>query len=399
MSKAYLADLALSYAPMLDASGRILATRLSVAPLKPSANIDLSQVLSALEEAWPEQGGQLCLNLMHPGLLAQLFATEIHTPLSLEIPEFIALDPSFEENLLKMAASGHTLLLQGLPTQPLPASLLPVFKRSLIPADTDRRQPGDAPSGVQRQIPFIQIGVRSRAAMHLAWQRGACAIVGWPTDDIVRQEQGKQAGQPDGAVVMQLIQQLNTEEPVEKLDATLKRDPALAYKLMRYINSPGFGLSVEISSFRHAIMILGYQRLKRWLALLLATACTNPELKPVMFASVRRGILMEELVRSSGDEEMASEMFICGVFSQLDLLFGQPFSELLKTLPVPERVSQALAENTGPFAPYFRLVKALENEDPSGVRSVADDLLASMGEVNRAVIKALGVAATLDAGE
>ena len=83
----------------------------------------------------------------------------------------------------------------------------------------------------------------------------------------------------------------------------------------------------------------------------------------------------------------------------LGLLFGQPFSELLKTLPVPERVSQALAENTGPFAPYFRLVKALENEDPSGVRSVADDLLASMGEVNRAVIKALGVAATLDAGE
>ena len=40
-------------------------------------------------------------------------------------------------------------------------------------------------------------------------------------------------------------------------------------RLLRYINSPAFGLRVEISSFSHAIMMLGYQRLKRWLAPLL----------------------------------------------------------------------------------------------------------------------------------
>jgi c-di-GMP-related signal transduction protein len=39
----------------------------------------------------------------------------------------------------------------------------------------------------------------------------------------------------------------------------LKNDPTLAFRLLRYINSPAFGLSVEISSFRHALMILGYR--------------------------------------------------------------------------------------------------------------------------------------------
>ena len=58
-------------------------------------------------------------------------------------------------------------------------------------------------------------------------------------------------------------------------------------------------------------------------------------MKPVMFAAVRRGLFMEELARSSGDEEMRSEMFICGVFSLLDCMMGQPFAELLKTIPVP----------------------------------------------------------------
>ena len=39
------------------------------------------------------------------------------------------------------------------------------------------------------------------------------------------------------------------------------RDPALAYELMQHINSQAFGLSVETGSFRHAIMMIGYQEL------------------------------------------------------------------------------------------------------------------------------------------
>ena len=86
---------------------------------------------------------------------------------------------------------------------------------------------------------------------------------------------------------------------------------------------------MEVSSFSHAVMLLGYGRLKRWLALLLATASTEPHLRAAMFASVRRGLVMEELARGSGDKELCNELFICGVFSLLDRLFGQPLAELL----------------------------------------------------------------------
>ncbi|MDB5820237.1 MAG: histidine kinase, partial [Rhizobacter sp.] len=153
---------------------------------------------------------------------------------------------------------------------------------------------------------------------------------------------------------------------------------------------------VEIASFRHAIMMLGYQRLKRWLALLLATAGKDANLKPVMFAAVRRGMLMEELVRSSGDEEMRNEMFICGVFSLLDRMFRQPFSDLLKTIPVPERVYQALVDNTGSYQPYFDLVRAVENESLYEIRESAERLMLSMEEINQAIVRALSNAAQLD---
>jgi EAL and modified HD-GYP domain-containing signal transduction protein len=196
--------------------------------------------------------------------------------------------------------------------------------------------------------------------------------------------------------IAELIRQVDKEDPIEKLEATLKRDPALAFKLLRYINSPAFGLRVEISSFRHAIMLLGYQKLKRWLALLLATASKDVNLKPVMFAAVRRGLLMEELVRGSGDEEMRNEMFICGVFSLLDRMFQQPFAKLLESIPVPERVRQALADNEGPYQPYVELVQAIENEALFDFREAADRLMMSVSEINRAELRALMSASELE---
>jgi len=245
----------------------------------------------------------------------------------------------------------------------------------------------------------VQAGVRTVIDMEAAFARGAEAVLGWPIDDAVTTtaaRSGKAVAAPGMQAIVELIHQVDKEQPIEKLEGTLKRDPALAFKLLRYINSPAFGLRVEISSFRHAIMMLGYQRLKRWLALLLATASKDVNLKPVMFAAVRRGLLMEELVRGSGDEEMRNEMFICGVFSLLDRMFQQPFSELLDTIPVPERVRQALTENAGPFQPYIELVRAIEGEALYEFREAADTLMLSVSEINRAELRALMAASELD---
>jgi EAL and modified HD-GYP domain-containing signal transduction protein len=285
----------------------------------------------------------------------------------------------------------------------LPREVLPCFTYSIIDLADDRRvneAGGEPPAGIVRNIPHVQAGVRTLAEMESSFTRGAAAVLGWPIDDAISASQSKgksNAGpQTELQVIVELIQRVDKEEPIEKLEGTLKRDPSLAFRLMRYINSPAFGLRVEISSFRHAIMMLGYQRLKRWLALLLATAGKDSNMKPVMFAAVRRGLLMEELVRSSGDEEMRNEMFICGVFSLLDRMFKQPFAELLKTIPVPERVHQALVDNSGPFQPYFALVQAVENESLYDFRSAADTLMLSVSEINRSVLSALTAAAQID---
>ncbi|MEO7337216.1 MAG: HDOD domain-containing protein [Caldimonas sp.] len=397
---AILGQVALGYSPFIDRNRSVSATRLTVFPLRPDAVLDVAQLLHAVGDVWPASGGTVSLNIVSESLLQDLLQAQPSTNLMVEVPAFMASDPANSEALRRLSGAGTVLLIKGRPVKDLPREVLPCFKYSIIDL-ADERRIGEGvtpPPGVTRAIPHVQSGVRTMMEMEASFGRGAHAVLGWPIDDIISSaaRSGKPTPQPDLQVIVELIRRVDNEEPIEKLENTLRRDPSLAFKLLRYINSPAFGLRVEISSFSHAIMMLGYQRLKRWLALLLATASKDVNLKPVMFAAVRRGLLMEELVRGSSDEELRSEVFICGVFSLLDRMFQQPFKELLGSLPVPQRVYQALVENTGPYQPYMEMVRAIEGESLFEFRETAEKLMMSVSEINRAQLRALIAAGSFE---
>ncbi len=398
-----LNQVAFAYSPVIDRNRAVTATRLSIFPLQQGTQLDAPSLLAALAEVWPVGAKQVWLDIMSERLLQDLMLAQPPTHLLIEIPAFMATDPENAVAICTVHGNGSLLVLKGRPHHPLPREVLPCFQFSLIDMDDERRaarmggateMPADA---LPRGIALVQSGVRQVADMEESFRRGSQAVLGWPIDDVTQGGAGtRNADQPTLQAIVQLIDQVHKEADIEVLENTLKRDPPLAYKLLRYINSPGFGLSIEIGSFRHAIMVLGYQRLKRWLALLLATASKDPNMRPVMFAAVRRGLLMEELGRHANNDEMRNELFICGVFSLLDRMFKQPFSELLKTIPVPEHVFQALVDGTGPYEPYFTLVTAMENHDLEGIREACDALFLSMGDINTALFTALRNAAELD---
>jgi EAL and modified HD-GYP domain-containing signal transduction protein len=402
MDHPILSQTALAYSPVIDRQRNVIATRLSVFPLQAGASLDPVALLAAVGEVWPVGGQPVWINVVSESLLQDLMRAQPATHMFIEIPSFMASDPVNVDAICTLHANGSTLLLKGRPLKELPREVLPCFKYAIIDYSEDRRLDqatggvGIAPDGMVRHINHVQSGVSSVSEMEISFRRGAAAVLGWPIDDAIH-DSGKPADQPALQVIVMLIDQVHKQADIEDLENTLKRDPPLAYKLMRYINSPAFGLSVEISSFRHAIMILGYQRLKRWLALLLATASKDPNMRPVMFAAVRRGMLMEELARV-GDtgEDTRNELFICGVFSLLDRMFQQPFSQLLKTIPVPERVYQALAEETGPYEPYFKLVRAIEGHTLYDIKDAAEDLMMGFDDINGAVMRALANSADLD---
>ena len=436
-----LGQVALGYSPMINRHRAVIATRLTVFPQRPDAAPDAQALLDALLAVWPApvQGDELKLTLrpLDPGPVSQragaaasaastastaaavaaASAAAVAHPVSLniageallravmaanppphlmiEVPAFMATDAALAPALRALHEAGSVLLIKGRPLVPVAPDVLACFSHSIVEAGDERRSTTQAAPGV-RQVSTVQAGTRNSVDVELAFQRGAVAVLGWPLDDPAPKSTGRSSVPTDIQVVMELIRGVDREDPVNRLEAVLRRDPTLAFRLLRYLNSPAFGLSAEISSFSHAIMMLGYARLKRWLVLLLSSSSKSANAQPLMHAALRRGLLMEELARGNGDAEMRGEMFICGVFSLLDRLLQQPFSELLRSVPVSERVQQTLRGESGAYEPYLALVRAIEQEAVFDIRECTEKLLLGPAEVNRVLLTALSGARQLD---
>ena len=395
-----LGQVALGYSPMIDRHKVITALRLTIFPIRPEVLPDVGELLAALAEAWPEPAHRLSLNIVGEGLLDALLRTDPPLNLMIEVPAFMASDLACSDALAALHTRGNTLLIKGRPLAPLPREVLPCFAYSIIDLADERRDGMPPPGGVSRNIPHVQAGVRTLAQMTEAFGRGAIAVLGWPIDDTAPTKTTtttRRGAQPELSAIVELINRVDRAEPIDRLEAVMKNDPTMAFKLMRYINSAAFGLSVEVTSFRHAIMLLGYQRLKRWLALLLAASNRDASMKPVVYAAVRRGLLMEELGRDSGaDDERRGELFVCGVFSLLDRLMQQPFEDLLKSIPVTDAVREALVHQRGPHQHYLALVQAIESAALFDIRAAADALMMTTAAVNHATLRALVAARQLD---
>lgn len=395
-----LGQILVGYSPMIDKQRAAVATRLTIFPSRPDAAPDGAALAQAFLEAFPPPDGpgagtpQLMLNATSEALLDALLAVELPPHLLVEVPAFLVADPARAQRLHELHAAGRALAISGRPVTELPRELLPCFRLAVIDVHDDRRIGAPTPAGPVRTIPSVIAGVRRSEELEAAFTRGAAGVLGWPMDDELRPS-ARGAIAPDLRGIVELMNRVDREEPAERMEHVLTADPSLAFRLLRYINSAAFGLRVEVTSFKHALMLLGYQRLKRWLALLLASGSKDASLRPVMHVAARRGLIMEELARGAGDDEMRGEMFICGVFSLLDRLMRQPFDELMKNVPVPARVQQSLL-GEGPYTPHLALVRALEEASAIDIREAAERVMVAPAEVNRALLAALAAARRFD---
>ena len=384
-----LDQILIGYSTLTDRQRGPAGMRLTIVPAPGRATPDSKVLLQLIGQAFPAPS-LVMLNIGDEALLdAMLAEPQIESNVVLEVPAFLADHPPRADVLRRLRQLGVGLAYSGRPAADIPPVLQNCFRYAIT--ELGAAGPAGAAPATSRTVTPMVAGVTELADLDRAFAAGASIAVGWPVEPS-GPPPGKSQVAPELRGIIELMNRVDRGEPAEKMEPVLKTDPTLAYRLLRYINSPAFGLRVEVTSFKHALMLLGYGRLKRWLALLLASGSRDPATRPLLRASVYRGFVMEELGRNAGDEEMRGEMFVCGVFSLLDQMLRQPFSELLKSVPVPDRVAGSLLYPDGPYAGYLRLVRALEQCSPPDIRERASELFLTQGELSRAVLAAMASA-------
>lgn len=204
-----------------------------------------------------------------------------------------------------------------------------------------------------------------------------------------------QSVRPAQANILQLINLVRKQASTSEIEEVLKRDPTLSFNLLRFINSAGFGMRSEVTSFKHAVMLLGLNRLFKWAALLLTTSNAGDLPPAVGTTAVARGRLMELLATELLQPEECDNAFVVGVFSLLDTMLGLSMETALATVSLPESVTQALLHRAGPLAPFLELTVACETGDDEAFGRCATQLGLDNNQVNWAHVQALAWAETM----
>lgn len=200
-------------------------------------------------------------------------------------------------------------------------------------------------------------------------------------------KEGGDALQPESLLIVRLMHKIQRNENLRAIESALKRDAALTYRLLRHINSPAIGAGVEIHSLRHAVAMLGYAPLFRWLSLLLATS--NKSSSPFMTKkAITRGRFVELMGQRMLPAGEADNLFVVGMFSLIDQLLGISMEQVLAKVQLAESVQQAILERKGVYAPFLALAEACEGDSAQAAR-LSEALFVSSGQVNAAHLAAL----------
>jgi EAL and modified HD-GYP domain-containing signal transduction protein len=185
---------------------------------------------------------------------------------------------------------------------------------------------------------------------------------------------GAKITNPSVTNLIRLINLTSQEADIFEIEKVLKTDPTLSFKLLRYINSSGFGLRCTVESFKHAIMILGYKKLFKWLTLLFSTTNKTPGSGAVSKMAITRARFMELIGGEFLGKASSDNCFVVGMFSLLEVMLNVPLEVSLGSISLPEVITDALLNGEGDYAPLLNLTLALENNDWVEILATANEL-------------------------
>ncbi|MBL8504412.1 MAG: HDOD domain-containing protein [Rhodocyclaceae bacterium] len=372
----------ISREPVLNRGRAITATRLTLhAAPAPGACQAIAEELNELADIWPA-ARTVFVGFDGPLPDAGLLDWQVPSNAMVEIPAAALAQPQTQELMQGLQQRGVALCLDGYSAG---VALPPGVEFRFVLAEA-----GAAVSGAPGLL--LAKGLADNAQFDMCTNKGFGGAAGWFFLKGVTPAKKLTPGQ---AQTIHLLNLVRANADLKEIEAALKRDVALSVKLLRYINSAGFGLAVEIQSFRHAVTMLGYDKLNKWLSLLLVTSSKDPAAPALMQAAIARGRFMELAGRERVDKRELDNLFIAGAFSLLDILLGVLMETALADMHLPEAINDALISSSGPYAPFLALSRAAEQKDfPRFVR-LAGELQLGLPAVNRAQLEALSFADSL----
>jgi EAL and modified HD-GYP domain-containing signal transduction protein len=163
------------------------------------------------------------------------------------------------------------------------------------------------------------------------------------------------------------------EADYNKLERLLVQEPQLGIQMLRSVNSASHNFKQEIVSLRQAIGLLGLNRLRNLVTMLILANDDPCNMLLLPQALTRAAMCSRLAARESA--EYKEPAFMVGLLSMIDVLLGQKLEVLCDQLPLTQDVRRALLSHEGPLGKSLHLVKAFEK---GRLKNASDEAIAKL---------------------
>lgn len=195
---------------------------------------------------------------------------------------------------------------------------------------------------------------------------------------------------PSRLVLIEMLNLLRREATAAEIAGIAKRDPGVSVKLLAMANSPLLGLAQPATGIDQAIMLVGREQLYRWLSIaVFRAAAASPRDDVLLELALNRGRFLELIGRCHHGKVECDELFLLGLLSLLDILFGVPIAAVVERLHLAPTMRDALLQGDGPLAPWLMLAIAVEKGRARNVARLAEQLAVPLADIETAAAAAL----------
>lgn len=144
-------------------------------------------------------------------------------------------------------------------------------------------------------------------------------------------------------VLLQMIAAIDDKYfDYQKATQIIERDVGLSYQLLKLVNTVGREAIYEIYSIKQALVRLGIDEIRKWLYVLLLQQVEAKELNELVANSLVRAKFMEQVAKHAKMSKKHLELFMLGLFSNIDKVLNKPMADCLDEIQLSRDVRQAL---------------------------------------------------------
>jgi c-di-GMP-related signal transduction protein len=140
-----------------------------------------------------------------------------------------------------------------------------------------------------------------------------------------------------------LLGALNREDlGVDELEDLVKHDVSLSFRVLRSVNSWLYGLRHEVTSIRHALVLLGIDQIRKWASVWVLAGLNTTGTQETVNVAILRARCCELIGDQLVGAEEGQNFFLLGLCSLLDVVLGRPMKDALAEMPLTAAINEAL---------------------------------------------------------